>query len=646
MSLSFSVQDTALDGFLSFPQSQCPDISVVILLSPRLDSLFQSLKALCDTCEGYAYEVIAVDAQPEQENRELLSRIDGWRVVRADHDLSIVEMLNLGADKAKGKYLAFWVGGLLPLPGWLDEMFRSFTEHPEIGLVGSQINLPDGTLWEAGGTMDADGGAHCMGRGANAAQPEFNYLREVDFCSAISFMIPKDLFKQAGWDVTRACNSSIQIGMQLSVSVRSAGRKVCYNPLSKVVILSRPGENEWNGEYFQLDSGDFDQKSAQSCGPIVKAVVPAGKILFLDVRTPTPDQDSGSQDIVSYFKIFRSLGFEITFIPTADLQFMEKYTPDLQRMGVQCLYTPFVRGIIEYLESHGPEYDLALLYKVHCAAYYIDFVKQYCPKAKIVFDTVDLHFVREQRQAIIEKSQELQKNAQKTKIQELSVIRKADRTIVLSTEEREILLNEPDIIGEKIAVVPLIREIPGRGNSFHARKDILFVGGFEHRPNVDAMLSFVRDIWPLIKKNLPELTFYILGSKPPKEILDLAGDDVIVTGYVSDLSTYFHDCRLSVAPLRYGAGLKGKVATSLSYGLPCVASSSAVEGSGLKPGEEIIVANTPDEFAKAVVGLYLNEALWNDLSERGLDFMNLNFSFAAGRQKLEYLLCELGVIRK
>ena len=153
------------------------------------------------------------------------------------------------------------------------------------------------------------------------------------------------------------------------------------------------------------------------------------------------------------------------------------------------------------------------------------------------------------------------------------------------------------LCGKKIAVIPLIREIPGREKSFSDRKDILFVGGFEHRPNVDAMLSFVCDIWPLIKKCLPEIVFYIIGSKPPKEILDLAGEDVIVTGYLPDISSYFHDCRLSVAPLRYGAGLKGKVVTSLSYGLPCVASSVAVEGSGLKPGEDILVADKPEEFA-------------------------------------------------
>ncbi len=383
-------------------------------------------------------------------------------------------------------------------------------------------------------------------------------------------------------------------------------------------------------------------RSHRMSAQVVKNLLQAGKILFMDIRTPTPDQDSGSQDIVSYMNIFRSLGFGITFIPAADLQFLEKYTPDLQRMGVQCLYTPFVRGIAGYLRSHGREYDLVLLYKVHCAAYFLDMVRRYCSKAKVIFDTVDLHFVREQRQAVIEGSQELLNNAEKTKLQELSVIRKADCTIVLSTEEREMLLKEPAIYGRKIAVIPLIRDIPGRGNPFSARKDILFVGGFEHQPNVDAMLFFVRQVWPLIKERFPEIVFNIIGSKPPREVLDLAGEDVNVTGYIAEISFYFNDCRLSVAPLRYGAGLKGKIATSLSYGLPCVASSVAVEGSGLNPGEDILVADKPDEFAAAVIRLYQDELLWKTLSDRGLDHMERHFSFAAGRKRLEDLLRELG----
>jgi glycosyltransferase involved in cell wall biosynthesis len=159
---------------------------------------------------------------------------------------------------------------------------------------------------------------------------------------------------------------------------------------------------------------------------------------------------------------------------------------------------------------------------------------------------------------------------------------------------------------------------------------------------VDAMMFFIRDIWPLVKKYLPELIFNIIGSQPPEEIQALAADDVIVTGYLTDISPYFNGCRLSVAPLRYGAGVKGKVATSLSYGLPCVASSLAIEGSGLNPEEHVLCADSPDAFAESVNRLYRDERLWNSLSDRGINFMRQHYSFDAGRQNLVNLLRNLG----
>ena len=646
MRLSVDIPSLDPDEIIYFPQNKHPDVSVVIPLFHRVDVLLHCLKSLCNTCDGYSCEVILVDSLSELESRMFLARVKGVRVVPAGHRKSTTEMWNFGADMACGKYIAFLAKDILPLSGWLDEMVRTFRDQPEAGLVGSQIILPDGLIWEAGG-ITGEAGVLCrLGCGANPFQPEFSYLREVDFCSAVSFMVPRKLFMQVGGIAEIVCDDLLQAGARLCVALRLMGRKVLYNPLSKAAIHSRPEENAWI--YLKAERTVrtiFGRKSTRSRGLCDKIFDATGKILVIDVRTPTPDHDSGSQDIVSYFNIFRSLGFEITFIPATDFKFMGKYTPDLQRMGVRCLYSPFVRGINGYLKSHGQEYDVVLLYKVHCAAYCIDMVRRYCPKAKIIFDTVDLHFVREQRQAVIEASDELLENANKTKILELSVIRKADCTIVLSTAEQEILLDEPNVRGEKIAVIPLIREIPGRDNSFSDRKDILFLGGFEHRPNVDAMLSFVNDIWPLVKNYLPELVFYIVGSKPPEEILDLAGDDVIVTGYVSDISPYLHGCRLSVAPLRYGAGLKGKIVTSLSYGLPCVASSVAVEGSGLNPGDDILLADKFDEFAEAVIRLYQDEALWKSLSDRGLDYMERHFSFAAGRKRLECLLLELAVLK-
>jgi glycosyltransferase involved in cell wall biosynthesis len=175
----------------------------------------------------------------------------------------------------------------------------------------------------------------------------------------------------------------------------------------------------------------------------------------------------------------------------------------------------------------------------------------------------------------------------------------------------------------------------------------MYIGGFQHTPNVDAVLYFVQSIYPLIKLNLPDIKFYILGSKPPDEIVDLATDSsIVVTGYLEDVAPYFNRCRLSVAPLRYGAGLKGKVITSLSYGLPMVASTIACEGIGLEDEINILIADDPAEFAEKVIRLYTDATLWNRLSTAGFEKVNRDYSAAATRSYFEHLFMSLGQPRE
>jgi glycosyltransferase involved in cell wall biosynthesis len=193
-------------------------------------------------------------------------------------------------------------------------------------------------------------------------------------------------------------------------------------------------------------------------------------------------------------------------------------------------------------------------------------------------------------------------------------------------------------------VIPLSCTIPGRSAEFASRRDILFIGSYRHLPNVDAVHFFVSDIWPLIRQRLPDAAFLILGSDPPPDILALKGDGIDVSGYVEDLAPYFNRCRLSVAPLRFGAGIKGKIVTSLSFGVPCVATQIAAEGMGLTNGRETLIAESPQAFADAVVRLYADESAWQSLSDNGLEFVERNFSLAAGRERLRSVLTRLNVL--
>ena len=345
-------------------------------------------------------------------------------------------------------------------------------------------------------------------------------------------------------------------------------------------------------------------------------------------------------DIFQLMKILQSLSYKVTFIPEDNLAFFGRYTQDLQRIGVECLYAPYIKSIESYLEKSGDLFDIVILFRVRSAAKHIDHVRRFCPNAKIVFDTVDVHYLREERQAETENSAALRRHAAETKRIELETMRKADATILLSSAEYSILKKEaPEA---KLFRIPLFRDIPGSSTTFGARKDIVFVGGFQHLPNVDAVQYFVAEIWPLVRQRVEGVKFYIVGSNPPPDVCGLATDDIIVTGYVEDLSVYLNNCRVSVAPLRYGAGIKGKIVSSLSHGVPCVATSLAVEGMDMKPEEQILVADEPQAFADAMVELYSNESLWQKLSDNGLEYVKDSFSISAGRTRIARLLADIG----
>jgi glycosyltransferase involved in cell wall biosynthesis len=206
---------------------------------------------------------------------------------------------------------------------------------------------------------------------------------------------------------------------------------------------------------------------------------------------------------------------------------------------------------------------------------------------------------------------------------------------VVSPVEKQILEKECPHI--RIEVVSNIHEILGRGGGFSNRRGLLFIGGFHHSPNVDAVLFFVRNIFPLVEKALPDVRFHIIGSNIPPEIGRLANLRILVHGFVPDVGPFFNASKISVAPLRFGAGIKGKINQSQAYGVPVVATSAAVEGMQLAHGESVLVADTPEKFAEAILNVYTNENLWNRLSQNGIKNLEQHFSFNSARSGLESL---------
>lgn len=355
------------------------------------------------------------------------------------------------------------------------------------------------------------------------------------------------------------------------------------------------------------------------------------RALVVDETMLTPDRDSGSITTLEIMKSLQALGYAVTFVPF-DLSEPARYVEALERAGFSCLTRQHVGSVQGLIQSQGDLFDVVVLSRITTACHLADPVRRYCPDATLVFETMDIHFLRMEREAALMGSERLRKEAQATRRLELDAITRADVALVHSTAEQEMLARETP--SANVAVLPYILEAQGRGPGFETRRDLVFIGGFLHRPNVDAVVWFAREVFPLVRRQIPEARFLVVGSSPTEEIQALASDDVVVLGYVPDLRPLLDACRLTVAPLRYGAGYKGKVAMSMAHGVPVVLTPIGAEGMELEHEGQVLIADDPAGLAAAVVRLYRDAALWERLSRASLEFVTERFSAAAGRRHL------------
>jgi glycosyltransferase involved in cell wall biosynthesis len=292
----------------------------------------------------------------------------------------------------------------------------------------------------------------------------------------------------------------------------------------------------------------------------------------------------------------------------------------------------------DYIISHGSEFDAVVLSRCQFARKHIADVRQYAPQSRMIFDTVDLHFVRETSEARVTGDRDIERKAQETERLEYELIDQSDETWVVSSSEQRLLKKKCP--KKSIQVVSNIVDVPGSKTPFALRRDWLFIGSFQHKPNVDAVLFFTQKIYPLVSDKLRDAKFFIIGDNAPPEIVRLASERIVVTGLQRDARPFFDSVKLSVAPLRFGAGVKGKINQSMAFGVPVVATSVAVDGTELRDGEEILVADEPEDFAHALVELYESQELWSRLSQNGIRKTREFYSVETAHKKLEILFSD------
>lgn len=396
----------------------------------------------------------------------------------------------------------------------------------------------------------------------------------------------------------------------------------------KNIYLRRPGA--WEMRHKGVFQSSLNQEALLQVAESARQFDSSDRwILVIGLQIPTPDQDSGSVRMLTILRVLREMGFRITFTSDSE-NYLPHYQEILEKDGIDVLYG--FDATCSHLAATGGKYHFALLSRPEVAFRYLSPIRAYALYSQVIYDTVDLHWVRFQREMQVSGDNTLLDAITKFRRVELYNTACADLVLAISNEEKNrLLMEQPDA---KVTVLPNIHEIIPPKTPFAQRKGLVFIGSFWHKPNEDAVIFFAQNILPQITKKIPNLVFYIIGGNMPPSVESLRSANVEPLGFVPDVEPYFESCRIFVTPLRFGAGMKGKVGHSMSHGLPVVATRIGAEGMGLKHEKHLLIADDPEDFADLVVRLYNDETLWRRLSAESLTHLMTNYSLAAARERM------------
>ncbi len=621
-----------------------PVCSVIIPVFNNGALTYSCIKTVLLARTETPFEIIAVDNGSTDCVPDVLDHFKNRvTVIANDGNRGFVEACNQGAAAARGEFFLFLNNDTRVTDGWLDRLVETARRFGDAGAVGGKLLFPDGTIQEAGGIIQSDASGVNYGKWDDADSLKYNFLREVDYCSGACLLVRRALFERIGGFDTRFAPAYYE-DADLCFALRAIGARVLYQPLCEITHVegATAGTDADLGlkRFQKINRKKFAAKWTEALAaqppPSSRKVDAAAdrrrgrRVVVFDAQVPSFDRDAGSLRMFSVLDEMTRLGCQLSFVLREKAAF-DGYGRTLGGIGVRLVPEKEI-----WKELAAGWHDLVLVSRVAMAERFLERIGRAAPDVPVLFDTVDLHFLRESRAAELTGDKTARREALETKKKELEIARSCVLTLTATETDRRHLLDEDRSLA--VEVLPTVHAPVAGDPRPEGRRALMFIGGFRHPPNGDAMTSFVKETLPLIRSGIGDVEFLIVGNAPPAEVRALSTERTVVTGYVPDTTPYFAKSRVFVCPLRYGSGMKGKIGEALSHGVPVVTTSIGAEGMELVHGETALIHDDPSEFAAAVVRLFGDDDLWRDLSRKGREHINSRFGPAALRERLKKIL--------
>lgn len=621
------------------------NVSVIIYGSDDLKMILNCLYHVEKYDQQISKEVSIVLHSKNNQTKEYLNHIETVTVIECKEKYDDLNRINHMISEAKSEFVYLLNANSLVLENYLTESINIFKTKEDVGAIGSKLISPENTIVEAGNLVINSNEILKLGQSRSIETPDFNFLRKVDFCS--QSLLFKKINLNGKLNVLNESFSNIDFAVaDFCLKLKNEHNlNTCFNPFSEVIYFVNQADSENN------NNKNFLKKLIDENSSIINRNYKKPSFLFLEENMPKPDQDSGSRRFMEIVKILQKNNHRIVlavkhFDETKDSDYISYF----QNAGVQ-ICTDYVSAqnkivkVTDQVVESLSYIDLIWIFRPIGFDYWYNLLKDKTDRKKIIYDMVDLHYLRMERENnyIDNISKEREKEINFFREKEYLGMNTADAVISISEEEKN-TVSQNGVKKNKIFTVSNIHKpIENTPLSFSERDGLLFIGGYNHLPNIDAVKFLHEQIMPLVWTENAEVKIFILGPDFPSDLKEKYHSEKFqILGYQETVDFWFENSRVFVAPLRYGAGVKGKIGQALEFRLPVITTGIGAEGMSLEDRKTALISDeNPQNFADKILELYDNKNLWNILHENSLLPLS-KFSIETQEENIKKMLNYLG----